>query len=123
MTEEGADRIHIEKLEVWAHVGVPDSEREKPQGLTANITLRTRLSSDGLNDDVEKTIDYAAVCHETKKFAQDCSPKLLETLADGIARHLLALFPIRRVDIELRKFVLTDAAYASVRVIREAAPD
>ena len=33
------DHIHIEKLEVFAHIGVPDEERASPQRLIVNITF------------------------------------------------------------------------------------
>jgi dihydroneopterin aldolase len=46
------------------------------------------------------------------------SDKLIETLADRLAAHLLRLFLIQKIEIELRKFVLPDAEYVSVTVTR-----
>ena len=60
---------------------------------------------------------------ETKKFVLGCSDKLIETLADRMASHLLQLFPIEKVEIELRKFVLPDADYVSVTVTRSQPAD
>jgi dihydroneopterin aldolase len=45
--------------------------------------------------------------------------KLIETLAAAIAAHLLAAFPIVRVRVELRKFILPDVKYVAVIVTRE----
>jgi dihydroneopterin aldolase len=51
------------------------------------------------------------------------SDKLIETLADRLASHLLQLFPIQKIEIELRKFVLPDADYVSVIVTRNRTAD
>ena len=116
-------QIHIEQLEIFAHVGVPGTERDKPQRLTVSITLWPARDLRDLNDDIGRTINYSAVCEETKKFAREQSAKLIETLADGIAAYLLKVFPIRKITVELRKFVLPDAQYAAVTVTRGAAEE
>jgi 7,8-dihydroneopterin aldolase/epimerase/oxygenase len=121
MTEECGDQIHIEQLELQARVGVTEVEREKPQRLTINMTLWLRVSADDLNDDVTKTVNYSSLCAETKQLVEGRSDKLIETLAENVAAHLLKKFPIRMIKIELRKFVLTDAAYVSVIITRAAA--
>jgi dihydroneopterin aldolase len=113
-----AGEIHIEQLEIFARVGVPEVERSKPQRLTVSITLSPARDLRDLNDEIGHTINYSAVAEEAKKFARDHSVKLIETLADGIATHLLKVFPIRTITVELRKFVLSDAQYVSVTVAR-----
>ena len=121
MTEECGDQIHIEQLELQARVGVTEAEREKPQRLTADMTLWLRVSADDLNDDVTRTVNYSSLCAETKQLVENRSDKLIETLAENVAAHLLKKFPIRMIKIELRKFVLSDAAYVSVIITRSAA--
>jgi dihydroneopterin aldolase len=44
---------------------------------------------------------------------------LIETLAEETAAHLLAQFSLRKVEVEVRKFVLPDANYVSVTAVRE----
>jgi len=112
------DRIHIEQLELAACVGVPENERAAPQRLTASITLWPRQHREELDDDIAKTVNYSKVCEETKRFVLGRSDKLIETLADRLAVHLVQLFPIQKIEIELRKFVLPDADYVSVTVTR-----
>jgi 7,8-dihydroneopterin aldolase/epimerase/oxygenase len=113
------DYIRIEKLEVFARIGVPDDERVSPQRLIFNLTFwPVRLASE-LEDEIGRAVDYAAVCEETKGFVQARSDRLIETLADALARHLLEIFEIRRITIELRKFVLPDVEFVSVTVTRE----
>jgi hypothetical protein len=44
-------------------------------------------------------------------------------LAEDLSAHLLRKFRISKVLLEIRKFVLKDAAYASVTVTRQASLD
>jgi dihydroneopterin aldolase len=111
-------QIHIEQLEMFVRVGATENERQSPQRLTANITLWPECDLGQLEDRIERTIDYSAVCDETKKFAGNRANHLIETLANGIAAHLLESFPIRAATVEVRKFVLPEAEYASVTVTR-----
>ena len=118
-----SDQIHIEQLEIFARVGVPEEERATPQRLVISITLWPASDTRELNDDVGRTVNYSAVCDATKKFAGEQSYKLIETLANRLGAHLLKTFPIRKIAIELRKFVLPDAQYVSVTVTRSPSVD
>ena len=115
------DAIHIEQLELFARIGVTDTERANPQRLTVSITIWPREQFDFLSDDLTRTIDYSAVCIAVREFAATRSDKLIETLAAALAEHLLQLFPIQQVRLDLRKFVLADAKYAAARLTRIAA--
>ncbi len=99
------DEIHIEGLEISLHIGVPEEERAAPQRLRFNLTLWPAGGMNRLGDDLERTVDYAAVCEAVKRFVELRRDKLIETMADGLALHLLEEFRIRRITIELRKFV------------------
>jgi len=111
------DRVHIEQLEVHGRVGVPDSERAKPQRLSLNVTLWPRIAE--LHDDIANTVNYSAVAERVKDFIRRHDYKLIETLAEETAAHLLTQFSLSKVEVEVRKFVLPDANYVSVTAIRE----
>ena len=123
MKHQPADQIHIEQLEVWTRIGVSGTEREKAQRLVVNLNLWLFPHVDDLDDDIKKTADYASVCDETKNFVENQQNQLIETLADSTATFLLKRFPVHKVEVEVRKFVLPNAAYASVIVTRTAALD
>jgi dihydroneopterin aldolase len=118
-TGNGGDAIHIEQLEIFARIGVPDDERSHPQRLTVSMTCWPVAQGNELGDDLVRTVDYAAVCAETKKFVDTRSDRLIETLADVLANHLLGAFDIRRITLELRKFILPDVEFVSVTVTRD----
>jgi dihydroneopterin aldolase len=117
-TENGGDAIHIEQLEVLARIGVPDEERSQPQRLTITMTFWPMRPGGALGDNLDRTVDYAAVCAETRKFVDARSDRLIETLADALANHLLGSFEIQRITLELRKFVLPEVQFVSVTVTR-----
>jgi len=116
-------QIHIEQFKVFARVGASQAERAKRQRLVLNITLWPARDLRDLKDAIARTVDYSALCRDAKDFLSRQSPKLLETLANDLASHLLRKFRIRKISIEIRKFVLKDAAYASVTVTRRASLD
>jgi dihydroneopterin aldolase len=118
--EAAADQIHIEQLEIFARVGVPEKERSTPQRLTVSITLWPKQDTQDLGDQIGRTVNYSTVAEAAKSFARDQSVNLIETLADGLAMHLLESFAIQKIEVELRKFALPDAKYASVTVTRTA---
>jgi dihydroneopterin aldolase len=114
------DEIHIEQLDIFTRVGVPEKERANRQRLTVSISLWPNSQTSDLADHIERTVNYSAVAEETKNFVRDQSVSLIETLAERLASHLLKSFPIQKVTIELRKFALQDAKYVSVTVTRTA---
>lgn len=116
-----ADEIHIEELAVEARIGVPAEERDRVQRLAFSITLVPWRDFSALQDDLARTVDYAAVADEVRGFVQARVVKLVETLADELARHLLEKFPLREVRLELRKFVLQETQHIAVRVTRTVA--
>ena len=122
-SEAFLDHIHIEQLEVFARVGVTENERAHPQRLTLNITVWPTESFEQLQDDITRTVNYSAIGAAAREFVRDRTDKLIETVAAHLASRLLEVFPIQKVQIELRKFVLPDAKHVSVTVTRAAALD
>lgn len=115
-----SDRIHIEQLEVSAHVGVPEKERSTPQRLTVSISFWPYHDQRDVGDQIDNTVNYSIVAEETKNFVRDQQTSLIETLADRLATHLLKTFRIQKITVELRKFPLEDAKHVSVTVTRTA---
>jgi 7,8-dihydroneopterin aldolase/epimerase/oxygenase len=119
----GPDEIHIEQLEVSSLIGVSEHERKTPQRLTINISFWPRRRTRDMADKIGHTINYAIVAEETQRFVQDQAVNLIETLADGLAAHLLKNFPIQKITVEIRKFPLEHAKYVAASVTRGASAD
>jgi 7,8-dihydroneopterin aldolase/epimerase/oxygenase len=114
------DAIHIERLELWAHLGVPDEERAEAQRIEVNITLEPSMGFEELGDEIERAVDYFQVCEAVKALVRERPRRLIETLAEEIAGLLLERFRVGAVSVELRKFILPDTAHVCVRVRRES---
>jgi dihydroneopterin aldolase len=117
--EKFDDQVRIEELEIFAHIGVPDEERAVAQRLTFHLDFWPIRQAGELGDEISRAVNYASVCAETRKFVASRRDKLIETLADALGLHLLATFEIRRITIELRKYILPDVEFVSVTVTRE----
>jgi dihydroneopterin aldolase len=113
------DEIRIEALELSTRIGVPEEERALPQRLTANLLLIPETPFDALADRIENTVDYFQVARCVQEIARSSPRHLIETLVEEIAQTLLARFPLRAVEIELRKYILPDTAHVAVRIRRE----
>lgn len=120
MKVNAADAIHLEGVELSAHIGVPEEERAFSQRLTVNLTLQPRRGFGALEDAVENTIDYLQVARAVQALARERPRCLIETLANEIAELVLARFPVRGVEVELRKYILPDTDFVAIRLRREA---
>lgn len=114
------DRILIADLELLARTGVTAEEQAKPQRLTVSLALHPRNPFSGLDDRIENTVDYARVCTAIRSLASQHSGYLIETLAEKIARMVLADFPVLAVELELRKYILPETAFVAVSINRKA---
>ena len=115
------DRILIDSLELSSFIGVPDEERAAAQRLTVNLVLEPLRDFTALGDAIENTVDYFRVCEEVKALALARPRRLLETLAEDLATHLLARFALHAVEVELHKYILPDTAFVAVALRRERA--
>ena len=115
-----ADEVHIEQLEVFTRIGVPEEERAITQRLKVSVSFWPRRQTRDLADNIQHTVDYSTVAEEIKTFVSGKSTSLIETLTDQLAAHLLQKFPLRKVTVEVRKFALQDAKHVSVIVTRVA---
>ena len=113
------DCIRIESLELTSRIGVPEEERAQPQRLTVSLVLEPSRDFRALDDRLENTVDYFAVCEFVKALSQARPRRLVETLAEEIAAELLQRFPLRAVEVDLRKYILPDTAYVAVQIRRE----
>lgn len=112
------DEIHVSNLALNVRVGVSDEEQAQPQFLTVSLILRPVRGFAGLDDRIENTVNYAAVCAAVRALAAAHPRRLIETLALDIAGEILACFAVASVDVELRKYILPDTDYVAVCLSR-----
>jgi 7,8-dihydroneopterin aldolase/epimerase/oxygenase len=114
--------FQIADLRVPTRIGVPQAERANAQPIAFTVRFQILRSFPELHDDIGHTVDYGAVAEEIRVTAQENRAQLIETLVSEVADRLIARFPLARVEVELKKFILGDAEYVSVRTARVADP-
>lgn len=98
------DEIRIENLEVYAYHGVFPEENEKGQLFYINAVLYTDTQKAGTTDELEDSTHYGLVCEEMAKVMTAQTWKLIESVAENVAKHVLLKFPlVRAMDLEIRK--------------------
>ena len=112
------DTITLVDLEVHYRVGVPDAERAQAQRLLLTVEMQRDFSRAAASDDLRETIDYYAVSRRLLTFGEDRSWKLIEKLATDIAALVLADFGAEAVSVEVKKFIIPETRYVSVRLMR-----
>jgi 7,8-dihydroneopterin aldolase/epimerase/oxygenase len=114
-----SDLIRVVDLEVYSLLGVPDAERGSPQRLLISLEMSIDSFSHAAGtDNLAWTINYVDVVEHVKHVTVRRTRKLLESLAEEIALDLLKSFPIKKITLEIKKFVLPDAQYVSVKIER-----
>jgi dihydroneopterin aldolase len=117
-----SDLIRVVDLEVFAHLGVADEERRQPQRLLISLEMSVAtIAHAAKTDDLARTINYHDATLRIKALAEKRPRKLLETLAEEIATDLLKTYPLRKVALEIKKFILPDTRFVSVRIERATA--
>ena len=117
-----SDLIRVVDQELWTRIGVTDEERAQLQRLLISLDMYVPDIQDAAStDDIFHAVDYFAVVEAVLKFAGINRRKLIETFAEDLASELLGTYPIERIRIVLKKFILPKAAYVSIEIEREPA--
>ena len=98
------DKIKIVDLEVYANHGVFPEENVLGQKFLVSLTLYTKTKKAGQTDALEDSIDYGTICHSVSEYMKTNTSKLIETVAEGIAKDLLYQHALlERVKVEVKK--------------------
>jgi dihydroneopterin aldolase len=93
--------IELRGLELHAHHGVEQRERERGQAFLFDVWID--VEDDELDDRIENTVDYREVAAAVRALSSARTYALLETLAAELADELLERFPVARARVRVRK--------------------
>lgn len=113
------DRIAIDGIRARGRHGWTIAERSTPQPLTVDLELELDLQRAGASDDLQDTVDYAALHHRIVETVESTSFALLEKLGAAL---LDAVFEDRRVvraTLRIAKPELLEGATPAVTLDRE----
>ena len=105
--------------------GYYDYEMLNPQAFEVDVELRLNLQPAGVDDDLEKSVDYGKVYAAVRQIVESTSYRLLEALAEAISHEILIEFPVDEVGVKVRKpAVQLDGPldYAGVEIWRRRSP-
>jgi dihydroneopterin aldolase len=97
------DRIHITGLRVLGRHGVLAEEQLRPQPFELDITLAFDAADAAASDDLDATIDYAAVAATAAGIVERERYTLIERVAARICDVLLADARVESATVTVRK--------------------
>ena len=113
------DRILIKDLMLRCILGLSGEERREKQDVLINLVLWTDLTRAAVSDNIEDTVDYAALKKRIISLVEGSQFHLAETLADRIATLCLEQAAVQQVQVTLEKpTALRFAHSVGVEIIR-----
>ncbi|KMJ56332.1 dihydroneopterin aldolase [Alkalihalophilus sp. As8PL] len=86
------DKIYMDGLEFYGFHGVFKEENKLGQRFYVDLTLELDLKEAGATDDIDETINYGDVYKRVKEIVEGKPYKLVETVAEKIAKELLTSY-------------------------------
>jgi dihydroneopterin aldolase len=96
-------RVFIDGLEVVASIGIHPHEREARQRILVDVEIDMSGAPTPRQDRLAETLDYEAVARTIESLAREGHVQLVETLAERIARVVLADARAARVKVRVAK--------------------
>ena len=84
--------IHVNDLNIWAHVGVLEREHLLGQSFVLNFSIWLDLEEASINDDLSKTVDYSLAVREIQKFSSLVNCFTIEHFSEEILICLESLY-------------------------------
>ena len=98
-----SDRIVLANMQFEGRHGYYDHELLAPQPFEVDVELLLDLQPAGVDDDLERSVDYGKVYDAVRQIVESTTFRLLEALAEAISHELLADFACDEVIVRLRK--------------------
>ena len=103
MGNQTLDRIKISGITALCTLGTQDWERLVKTEIVIDLSIYFDQRKSANTDNLENTVDYAAVTEAVSQYVNESSFKLAESLAEGVANICLGIDKIEKVEVELEK--------------------
>ena len=112
----------IRELRIQCIVGVLPAERVTPQEVVVSLDVGTDVARAARTGELDHTIDYAALAEQVRALVVAGRYRLLETMAEDLARCVLQSMLAAEVRVTIRKPAAIAAARdAGVEIVRTRA--
>ncbi|WP_240377863.1 dihydroneopterin aldolase [Bacillus piscicola] len=88
------DKIYLNGMEFYAYHGVYEEENKLGQHFTVDLVLEADLKEAALEDNLEKSVNYADAYAIVKDVVEGNTYDLVETIAENISLQVLNHFAI-----------------------------
>ncbi len=97
------DTIRLTDIALYGTHGVTPAERQIGHLFEVDIEMRLDLTAAAKTDELDATVDYAAVYAIVRRVHEAGPYQLLEAMAGRIAKEIVGAFPIDEVTVRVRK--------------------
>jgi dihydroneopterin aldolase len=112
------DYILISQLDITMHIGVHEWEKHTTQTLQLDIKMFLDIQS--RSDNIEHTVCYQKVTEHLREVLTAKHIELIETVADITAHELLTHYPLKAVEVLVKKsHAITNCQYVAVGIFRQ----
>jgi dihydroneopterin aldolase len=113
------NRIVLRRIAMDARIGVYAWEKAAPQPIVLDLEFDLPHADACFSDDLEDTVDYAAVVERLRALALTRPHRLVEAMAQSMCELLLHEFRLPRVRLTLMKLAPFPGAEVGIVVERE----
>jgi dihydroneopterin aldolase/2-amino-4-hydroxy-6-hydroxymethyldihydropteridine diphosphokinase len=97
------DQVVVQGIRVTGFHGVLATERESGQVFVADVVAHVSTRAAAAGDDLTKAVNYSDIADRTAEILAGDPAKLIETVAEHIARTVLEMDGVYCVDVALHK--------------------
>ena len=97
------DRIILEGMQFYGFHGVNPEERSLGQYYVVDLAVELDLRGPGASDQLEDTVSYTSLYGAVQVVMEGESKYLLEAAAQAIVDRVLAEFPVKAVQVRVKK--------------------
>ena len=95
--------IGINELEVLTTIGINPNELDRPQKIYISINFDVDIKMASVSDDIRDTVDYDSLSKSIVKWIKESNVKLLEALVYELKQKLIQTYPIKNIDLIIKK--------------------
>ncbi len=99
----GYDVIHVNNINLWAHVGVLHEERLHGQAFLLDFSICLDLKNSAINDDLGSTVDYSLAISALKELSININCLTIEHFSEKILDLLEDLYGKLPIKVLLTK--------------------
>lgn len=97
------DKIFLEGLKVEAVIGIWEWERRVRQTVSLDLEMAVDARKAAASDDIEQALDYKRIAKHLIQVVEASQFKLVETLAETLARIVVTEFDVPWVRLSVSK--------------------